>query len=152
MGKQKMNALINRLEEIFQYLTRRLYHEITQKMGKGITPSQFMVMKIINKKGRVTVSEVAEELCVSLSAITSLVDRLHKVNYVTRRRDEQDRRLVWLELTSSGEQILAECRLNRKQVLEKYFGQLLEEDLEKMVAIYEKLLKILQKEEKSGFL
>jgi len=34
--------------------------------------------------------------------------------------------------------------------LEKYFEQLLEEDLGKMVDIYEKLLSILQKEEKSG--
>jgi len=61
-----------------------------------------------------------------------------------------DRRLVWLELTTSGEQVLAECRLNRRRVLEKYFEQLLEEDLGKMVDIYEKLLSILQKEEKSG--
>lgn len=147
MSGEKINLYLERLEEVFQYLIRRLHSELARDIKKGITGSQFIVLKKLGDRGKVTVTEVAEELCVSLSAITALADRLCKAGYITRSRDQQDRRLVWLELTPEGKEILDLCQDTRRKVVKKYFGQLPESDLEKLIEIYNKIAQILRSEE-----
>jgi len=139
-----------RLEEVFQEMIRRLHGEMAYRMVSGITGSQFFVLKKIQGKGRMTVTEVADALGVSLSAITALVDRLVKSGFVVRNRDEQDRRLVWLEATEKGREILMQCVEVRRNVAIKYFGRLPEEDIQKLIEIYEKVLTVMRKEEKDG--
>ncbi|MHB1044096.1 MAG: MarR family winged helix-turn-helix transcriptional regulator, partial [Eubacteriales bacterium] len=102
MEREKLTRYLNRLEEVFQHMIRRLHAELAQSMVKGVTGSQFFVLKKIGDRGKLTVSEVAEDTGVSLSAITVLVDRLFKAGLVNRTRDDRDRRLVWLELTDEG--------------------------------------------------
>ncbi|BAF60968.1 transcriptional regulator [Pelotomaculum thermopropionicum SI] len=139
---------LSRLEEVFMGMVRRLHGELACQMVSGITGSQFFVLKKINSKGRMTVSAVADELGVSLSAITSLVDRLVKSGFVVRSRDEQDRRLVWLEATDKGRDILEKCVEGRRKVAAKYFGRIPESDIKKLIEIYEKILDVMREEEK----
>ncbi|ACV64819.1 transcriptional regulator, MarR family [Desulfofarcimen acetoxidans DSM 771] len=147
MAGDKLEIYMKRWEDVFQSIIRRLHNELGKNLVKGITGSQVFVMKKIHERGRSTVSEVAEDLCVSLSAVTSLVDKLCKFDYVNRQRDDNDRRLVWLELTPKGNDILGTCLSARRQVVQRYLRQLPEEDIEKLLDIYEKLLKIMQAED-----
>jgi DNA-binding MarR family transcriptional regulator len=137
-----------RLEGVLMEIGRRMHVEFDAHMATGITGSQFFVLQKIGSRGRMTVSEVADKLSVSLSAITALVDRLVQAGLVVRSRDEQDRRLVWLEATDKGREILGKCIESRRQVAVKYFGQLTEADLQKLLEIYEKVLVTLKAEEK----
>lgn len=144
MDREKVVTLLSRLEEFFMETLRRLHLELAQHMVSGVTGGQFFVLKKINDRGSLTVSEVAGELGVSLSAITALADRLYKAGLVERRRDEKDRRLVWLELTREGRRVVGLCQEGRQKVAVKYFGQLPDEDLERLVAIFEKLIAIVR--------
>jgi len=134
--------LLERLEELVIQLVRWVHTKIDESMTRGITGSQFFVMKRINERGRATVSAIAEDIGVSLSAITALVDRLAKAGYVTRNRDGDDRRLVWLEVTAQGEEVLEACLAERKQMMKEYLARLSENDLEQLVRIYEKMLNL----------
>lgn len=146
--QHEVDEYFARLEEVFLEMVRRLHSELADQMVSGITGSQFFVLKKIESKGRLTVSEVADELGVSLSAITALVDRLVKAGLAVRSRDEQDRRLVWLEATDKGREILVKCMEGRRKVAIKYFGKLPVEDIQKLVEIYEKVLVMMRAEEK----
>lgn len=113
-------------------------------MTHGITGSQFFLMKRIHERGRMTVSEVASEMDVSLSAITAVVDKLHKAGLAKRERDQDDRRLVWLTITHAGEEMLQVCMAGRREMMKKYLQKLPKEDLEQLVRICEKLLSIIK--------
>lgn len=143
MEKEIIEHYLNRLETAFQMFIRRLHSELAQNMVKGITGSQFFVLKRLGERGRLTVSEVAEDIGVSLSAITALVDRLYKGGFVSRQRDGQDRRLVWLELTPAGEEILRKCQESRMKVIGHYFSRLPAGDIENLIAIYERLIEVM---------
>lgn len=147
MNQAALEKYFTRLEEFFMEMTRRMHGELASQMVSGITGSQFFVLKKINSKNRMTVSEVADQLAVSLSAITALVDRLVKAGLVVRSRDDQDRRLVWLQVTDNGREVLRKCTEGRRKVASKYFGQLPREDMEKLIEIYEKVLAIMREEE-----
>lgn len=146
MKKEQIDIYLKQFEDIFYELTKRLQAELSHSLVQGITPSQFLVLKKLSG-GKVTVTEVSEHLGVSLSAITSLVDRLKKSGYVERTRDEQDRRLVWLEATPKGLRELEGCISKRAEVIYKICEQLPEEDLQSLNNIYTKLLKILKQNE-----
>lgn len=149
MKKDKITRYFDGLEDIAQHILRRIHREIGKKDIK-VTGSQLVVMKKINERGQMTVSEVAEDLCVSLSAVTALVDRLCKAGHITRRRDERDRRVVWLELTPGGKDVLETCEAGRRRVLERFFSKLGDEDLSRLIEINDKLLAILKDEERGS--
>lgn len=148
MEKEQINIYLKQFEDIFYELTKRLQTELSHSLVHGITPSQFLVLKKLSM-GRVTVSELSEHLGVSLSAITSLIDRLKKSGYVERSRDEQDRRLVWLDLTPQGLRELEGCINKRTDVICRICEKLPEEDLQCLNNVYNKILKILKHEEET---
>ncbi|MDI9448225.1 MAG: MarR family transcriptional regulator, partial [Bacillota bacterium] len=48
--------------------------------------------------------------------------------------------------TEQGADVVRRCVEGRKKVAEKYFGQLPEKDMEKLIEIYEKVLSTLRSE------
>ena len=147
MNQETLTRYCDRLDEMLQHFLRRMHQELAGVMEKGVTGNQFVMMKIVNDLGRVTVSRVAEDLCVSLSAITALVDRLCRAGLMVRQRSEEDRRVVWLELTEEGRAVVYDCMQARRRVIQRYLGQMAEEDLLHMIKIYEKVLGLIREEE-----
>lgn len=146
MDVGSLSPSLERLEITLQQLIRRIHEKMETLMVQGITGSQFFVMKNIHERGKMTVSEVANELNVSLSAITALTDRLYKTGLIKRDRDEKDRRLVWLTITPQGEKTLQDCGVNRQEVFRKYLGDLSQEDLASLINICDKILSSMKKE------
>ncbi|KAF1086039.1 putative HTH-type transcriptional regulator YusO [Sporotomaculum syntrophicum] len=140
----------DRLDELGQIFLRRLHQEIEGTLPNAITGNQFMMMKIISVRGRATVSSVADDLRVSLSAVTAQVDRLCKMGMVVRSRSEEDRRVVWLTLTNAGQDVVDICDAARQRVMQRYLGHLDEQDLLHMININEKILALMQQEEREG--
>lgn len=144
------SKLLERVEEVALQLLRRLHGKKEGGVARVVTDSQFFLLKRIHKRGRMTVSAAAEESGVSLSAITALVDRLVKAGLAVRYRDKNDRRLVWLEVTPQGREVLKTCLVERKQIVEKYVGRLADEELEQLVKIGERLLAMFKEDEEAN--
>jgi len=124
---------------VAQNISRRIF----QNADQALTHPQFFMLKRL-ESGPATVSEAAEYLGVSLSAVTSMADRLVKTGYVARNRSESDRRHVWLELTVAGRKALEESVKMRREVIYGLLGRLPEEDLEALHSIYSRLLGLIK--------
>lgn len=150
MPEESRIRLMERLEDVTRQLVRRMHAKMEADAAPhGITGSQFFVLKLIHHRGQMTVTAVAEEIGVSLSAVTALVDRLVKAGLVSRSRDEADRRLVRLEATPRGKEVLETCLAGRRKLIEGCLGQLSREELEQLVRVFEKILVIIRQDEKS---
>lgn len=148
VNPELLDRYMDKLDEMMPHIVRRMHRELARSLQEGITANQFFVMKMIADRGQMTVSEVAEAVNVSLSAVTSLVDRLCKVGMIERRRSEDDRRVVWLELTEAGREMVNVCQEGRRRVMQRYLAQLEEEELVFMIQIYEKIIAMMQQEDK----
>lgn len=86
-----------------------------------------------------TVSHLADKLEVNPSAITVMLDRLEQHNYVARTRDDKDRRVVLIHLTSEGRDKLSQILEVRKRVVEYCLTQLTDEERIRFLATLKKL-------------
>jgi DNA-binding MarR family transcriptional regulator len=68
----------------------------------GLTPPQFYVLATIGYAGGLPFGEIGAKMMVTVSNLTGIVDRLEEKKLVTRKRDENDRRVVHVVLTDKG--------------------------------------------------
>ncbi|MDR7317840.1 MarR family transcriptional regulator [Brevibacillus nitrificans] len=108
----------------------------------GLTGPQFYILHQLDQKGKCTVGELAESMAVKPSAITAMIDRLDKHEFVVRDRDENDRRVVHIRLTASGIETLNQVKAHRLEILQHYLSHLSPEELEGLIHVFEKMAKV----------
>ena len=63
-------------------------------------------LDLIGRLGPLTAGRLAEESGLTTGAVTFILDRLEEAGMVTRRRDTEDRRRVWVEIVPEAQQRL----------------------------------------------
>jgi DNA-binding MarR family transcriptional regulator len=98
MNTLNHSQLLDSLEEQSRELSTRtvlFHHLIGERIGLNPTDHKCLDV-IIRSKTPMTASQLAEKTGLSTGAITGVVDRLEKAGYVRRKRDQKDRRLVFI--------------------------------------------------------
>ena len=83
----------------------------------GLEPQQYQLLlavKGLPNGDKPRIGDVAERLQIQHHSTVELVDRLSKRSLVRRRRSENDRREVMLELTPKGERLLQELAVHHR--------------------------------------
>lgn len=98
-----------RLLEFRTELRRFLHWSEQQAQAAGLTPSQHQLLLAV--KGHrgphgPTIGEVAEYLMLRHHSAVGLTDRTEKAGFVARSRDPEDHRVIRLELTPAGENLI----------------------------------------------
>ena len=63
-------------------------------------------LDLIGRLGPMTAGHLAEESGLTTGAVTFILDRLEEAGMVTRRRDTEDRRRVWVEIVPAAQERL----------------------------------------------
>ena len=82
-------------------------HSQSLKAKYGITAAQLQLLKLLEKTGDLTHSEISDRMYLRGSTVSGIIDRLEKRELVRRKRSRVDRRLVRVGLSEQGEQLLA---------------------------------------------
>jgi|GEM_PF-990348 len=120
-----------------------LYLDIIHKLNSIVTPDwlqldltfqQMKVLYILKQKGTLTMSELHEELGVSMPTITGIVNRLIERRdgkpLLTRETSPEDRREVRAKLTEAGLEVTEMVGELSPRVLEGTFARLGDKDLQ----------------------
>ena len=91
---------IRRILRAAEQGTRRLAAET------GLTPSQLLVLKEIERTDETTPASIASSLQFNHATVTNIVDKLEQRDLVLRRRAERDRRQMLLRVTPEGRHML----------------------------------------------
>ena len=59
-------------------------------------------LDLLGRQGRMTAGQLSEESGLTTGAVTFLLDRLEEAGFVRRKRDTEDRRRVWVQLTPAA--------------------------------------------------
>jgi len=105
---------------------------------------QILVLFVLLQKGARKQSELANELGYTPGAMTNIATGLIKEKYAERVYDESDRRIVRLEITDKGKEILVQAQKTGHEMREQLFSVLTEDEVQQYLAIQQKLLRNMQ--------
>ncbi len=111
-----------------------------------ITDTQFIVLRAL-RKGPCNTSFLAHMLGVTLSAVTALINRLHKMGLVNRERQEKDRRQVWISITPKGLRVLNDVEERRNLLLAVYLSHVPEEKRQQLLALLREVSELFERED-----
>jgi DNA-binding MarR family transcriptional regulator len=135
--KQKVEELLMDLQ-----LLRRTM--ALQSTGSGdlprITPSQWGVLMLIERKGGSTIKAVAKGLSMTSSAATQLVDGLVANGYLTRKEDTGDRRTISLTLSKKSKNHVDRMKKRALQKFLTVFKILSDREFDQYVALNKKIV------------
>jgi len=110
------------LNKIRQSLFAYLESELAKQGIRGIAPSHGDILHILYKKGTLHLRDLTELSLKDKSTITAVISRLEENGYVTRVRDNHDKRLVNIQFTAKARTIKPAL----EQISEKMNSQLFE--------------------------
>lgn len=113
----------------------RLYHEkisrrVRAVLGDALTPVQYLLLGIIVEEGPISMSEIGERVTMQKQQVTSVINQLEEKGLVTRTRRSENRRLVWLEVTSRARELEEEIVRQTQQAFGSLFESLTDEETE----------------------
>lgn len=141
-----MIEYIKELDHIFSRLIYRVRVLHNRYTVDEITDTQFIVLRAL-RKGPCNTSFLAHMLGVTLSAVTALINRLHRMGLVTRQRHEKDRRQVLITITPKGIKLLGEVEEKRNLLLALYLAKVSEEERTQLLELLQKAVNLFEQEE-----
>lgn len=121
-----------------------------KKFINNVKPIEIMVLKTISIVGKenhagVTPSKICEELGLSKSALTAILNSLEERKFIDRTLSKDDRRMIFVSLTTEANKLMDTCHSDLQNTflnLAEYLG---EEDTLKFIELISKSQEFLMK-------
>lgn len=134
----------------------RSYLRVTQHMSKQfrvyfgqleLTFPQALVLTVLGEEGTMPISRLAQYTGSANSTVSGIVDRLERMKLVKRVRSEDDRRVIYVELTKEYRAMQRKMEPSVSAYLSKLLKQLPGEELSEICAALNKLDAALERAE-----
>lgn len=131
----EQEAVLNILRTNDQYQNRfgKLFREY------GLTSSQYNLLRILRGEGKpMPCLEIGSRMIQVVPAMTGLIDRLEKLQFVRRERCTEDRRVIYIELTDKATKLLSDMDEPVTDLEKTLIGHLTRKELKELSRLLEK--------------
>ena len=135
--------LIDDMQTLY-HLIRRASHPVKRA---EMTSEQHWLLRLLRRRGTLSISELAELLGVTGSSVTTACKRLEKAGLVRRERQSDDERMVRVLLTEQGNEQIEAWQQRRRDFLQMLLAPL---DDDQQVVLQDLLERILRDAEQNG--
>ncbi len=137
---EQREALILDLSVSFRKMIRLLQTDINTRFSEHMPYNEFSVLRALFLKSPQMASQIANEVNVTSSHITAVTDRLVRKGFVTRKRSNSDRRIVYLEITEHGREVTEELEAIRKEYYRDKFKDWSDQEIEMVLELFGRIL------------
>lgn len=100
------NNLVDLLERLFTFLAETGERTHRKDETSQLTDPQKYYLELIDSLDRPTIAELADRLNLTRPTVTVRVRELIELGHLKKVRFDEDKRILWLELTNSGTRVL----------------------------------------------
>ncbi|WP_223067701.1 MarR family winged helix-turn-helix transcriptional regulator [Paenibacillus caui] len=90
------------LSKAYRALMDRAVRDMKQY---GLSASEFAILEVLYHKGSIPLQHIGEKVLITSGSITYNIDKLEKRGLLKRVPCEQDRRVIYAEITASGKEL-----------------------------------------------
>ncbi len=142
-GKGDWDTILRRIMTSYNDISKAINPKGLLKIN--LTSAQIKLLTCFSNKAELTMTELSNNLAVSMPTMTAMVDRLVNSKMVERERSNIDRRVVRVKLTDAGEKILKKLVRIRRKEMEKILMNLSEGEMESYLTSIEVVARLLAK-------
>jgi DNA-binding MarR family transcriptional regulator len=95
----------------------------------GVSGTQLWALAEIKEITNITVNNLAKSMALHQSTISNLIDKMERKNLIQRVRSTEDKRVVYLSLTTAGEDMLQKAPSPVKGILVDALTRMSDEDI-----------------------
>jgi len=140
----KLENVTDSLLALLGYIRYKFFRPAEQITRARLSRGQFHAISILNSKGPLPMTELASEMKISKQQLTPLICKLIDADMVVRSTDDNDRRIVRIEMTEIGRTAFKELGAEIKQYFRDKLRALPEQDLEELEQILTRTREILK--------
>ncbi|RDW16236.1 MarR family winged helix-turn-helix transcriptional regulator [Oceanobacillus chungangensis] len=105
----------------------------------GMKSSDFAVIEAVYSKGKQTIRQISEAVLINTGSITYVIDKLENNGLVERINCKEDRRVVYIQITDKGKELMDEIFPKHQQVIESLFEGISAEEKEIVINVLKKV-------------
>ncbi len=124
-------------EKFLNPMERLVFHRMSKQ--------QFFALMMLFRKGPQTMSELSAAMHISKQQMTPLMDRLLEQKLGERFTDSQDRRVIRIDITEAGRELMTEILRQNRDSLAKKLSVLPENELIELDAMMLRVRELLEK-------
>lgn len=136
MNQNNVFQLIHTME----LFNNRAIVEWNKSFPEGLGISPVLTLSFLKQHGPQKQRVLTEALGFTPGAMTNIANQLIKGGYAQRKYDDNDRRVILLDITTAGHDQLEQANKRGQQLHLKLFEALTAEEIQEFLRIYEKLL------------
>lgn len=144
-----MATIAKREQELMDHLEAVIRRYALTKESQNLDvcrKPELKIIEILGKGGSLIMTDVAERALLSVSTVTSIMDSLVEKNLVRRERSEQDRRVVWVELTREGRKVYQELLEFHLRIVRGMLNALNRDEQDTLIGLFRKIVDRIEKE------
>lgn len=128
------------LKDLIRILNRKLRQYMTvQTVGCGFTVPQLHLMQELIQNPGISLGELSTKLGLAKSTVSGIVDRLEKQGKVIRKRNDQDRRVVHIDLSPDIKQFGENLSYMRTNYLTELLSSMTPHEISGLIEGLEKI-------------
>ncbi len=137
----KTDHIVQLISSIRGKAYKFIIEELQANHIHGIVPSHGGILDALFKEDRLPMKSLAEKIDRDKSTVTSLVEKLMKLGYVKKIKDERDSRVNLIVLTRKGRELEPVFNDISKKLIESLYMDITQEEKETVKGILERILK-----------
>ena len=136
-------ALFDALRAVYQF-------ELSKVSKFDLNYEDIYLLQFLRRNSPARMSEIAKEMSIPISTATRVVDRLEKKKYISRKKDEKDRRSIFTSLETKGKRIVQKVEKHSFDIISKNLKTFSEEDFASFIKTAMCMRKILKSDGNSS--
>lgn len=123
---------------------RKMLQFIEQQLRENgmddiITSQGNILTSLYENDGKLTMSQIAQKIGKDKSTVTSLINKLSKLDYTYKEKNENDKRITYITLTPKGLALKSKFNSISEKVYETAYNDFTEEEKEILLRLLKKL-------------
>lgn len=122
---------------------RRLHHQMVEEDGSLKGQDLYGYGRLLHtliRHGDMTQKELSEHLEIRPQSLTSALEKLEEKGYITRTRDQKDKRIQMVHLTPEGKEVGDHLHALRQKTAVQFFSCLSASEKKEMLGLLNKVL------------
>ncbi|WP_243577869.1 MarR family winged helix-turn-helix transcriptional regulator [Clostridium minihomine] len=139
-NKNEFYRLATEINELFYSMDARFISEHQSLCNEDLSPKQMVLMDFVKKETQLSISQLAELMNVTSSAVSQIVTKLEKEKYLLRTINPNNRREIIVQLDQRGHNYYAKEEKINKEIIDRFYARMELDEIRQLRDILKKLM------------